>query len=97
VPAVLRSNRSANCSCWKGGIASGGRFGPAMAKKLQRVPCRFCSLGCVSCSAAARSEAVTVAGIIAELQVTCVSERSTRVIDHDADATMDCTKRESYF
>ena len=59
--------------------------------------CRFRSLGCVPCSGAVRSSATTVAEIIEELRVSRISERSTRVIDHDSDASMERKKREGYF
>ena len=38
-----------------------------------------------------------VADIIAELEATRVSERITRVIDHDQDGSMEQKKREGYF
>ena len=38
-----------------------------------------------------------VPAIIAELRATRVSERNTRVIDHDADGSMERKKREGYF
>lgn len=61
------------------------------------IMCRFRSLGCVPCSGAIRSEAVSVEDIILEVLGTKTSERSTRVIDHDADASMENKKREGYF
>lgn len=63
----------------------------------QSIMCRFRSLGCVPCSGAVRSEAVTVEDIILEVMATKTSERATRVIDHDADASMESKKREGYF
>jgi sulfate adenylyltransferase subunit 2 len=61
------------------------------------VLCRFRSLGCVPCSGAVRSSATSVAAIIDELVASRVSERTTRVIDHDSDASMERKKREGYF
>jgi sulfate adenylyltransferase subunit 2 len=81
----------------EGSFASGGRFGPKAAELTERVRCRFRSLGCVPCSGAIRSDAVTVDGIIDELRATRVSERNTRVIDYDADGSMERKKREGYF
>jgi sulfate adenylyltransferase subunit 2 len=59
--------------------------------------CRFRSLGCVPCSGAVRSGAASVEEIVEEMLVTRTSERTTRVIDHDADASMEKKKREGYF
>jgi sulfate adenylyltransferase subunit 2 len=44
-----------------------------------------------------RSTAATVEAIIEEMMVARTSERSTRVIDHDADGSMENKKREGYF
>lgn len=58
---------------------------------------RFRSLGCSPCTGAIRSNARTLDDIIAELFETKSSERATRVIDHDQDASMEMKKREGYF
>jgi sulfate adenylyltransferase subunit 2 len=81
----------------EGPFAAGGRLGPKAAEPAERVRCRFRSLGCVPCSGAIRSDAETVEAIIDELRATRVSERNTRVIDHDADGSMERKKREGYF
>ncbi|MGD9903478.1 MAG: sulfate adenylyltransferase subunit CysD [Vicinamibacterales bacterium] len=80
-----------------GPFAGGGRYAPSPGTTVSRVTCRFRSLGCVPCSGAVRSSASTVAEIIDELRATRISERSTRVIDHDSDASMEKKKREGYF
>jgi sulfate adenylyltransferase subunit 2 len=80
-----------------GAFARGGAYPPPAATAVRRVRCRFRSLGCVPCSGAVRSEATTIPAIIAELRASRISERSTRVIDHDADASMEKKKREGYF
>ena len=80
-----------------GPFAAGGRYAPAADVEPQRVLCRFRSLGCVPCSGAVRSSATTVPEIIDELRASRISERSTRVIDHDSDASMERKKREGYF
>jgi sulfate adenylyltransferase subunit 2 len=80
-----------------GPFAVGGRLGPGAAQAPTRAVCRFRSLGCVPCSGAVRSTATSVRGIIEELQLSRISERSTRVIDHDSDASMERKKREGYF
>ena len=59
--------------------------------------CRFRTLGCYPCTGAVRSGATTVAEIIAELEAVDVSERITRVIDHDTDGSMEQKKREGDF
>jgi sulfate adenylyltransferase subunit 2 len=58
---------------------------------------RFRTLGCSPCTGAIRSEARTLDDIISELFEAKSSERSTRVIDHDQDASMELKKREGYF
>ncbi len=63
----------------------------------QRIVCRCRTLGCYPCTGVIRSEARTVADIITELAEVRVSERITRVIDHDQDASMEQKKREGYF
>ncbi|MBT0893846.1 sulfate adenylyltransferase subunit CysD [Geobacter hydrogenophilus] len=59
--------------------------------------CRFRTLGCYPCTGAIASTATTVADIIAELEQTRLSERTTRLIDHDQDGSMERKKREGYF
>jgi sulfate adenylyltransferase subunit 2 len=63
----------------------------------QKMVCRFRTLGCHPCTGAVRSEASTVAEIVQEMMVARDSERITRVIDHDQDASMEQKKREGYF
>ena len=59
--------------------------------------CRYRTLGCYPCTGAIASAATTVTGIIAELEQTRLSERTTRLIDHDQDGSMERKKREGYF
>ena len=59
--------------------------------------CRYRTLGCYPCTGAVASTAVTVPDIIAELEMTRLSERTTRLIDHDQDGSMERKKREGYF
>jgi sulfate adenylyltransferase subunit 2 len=61
------------------------------------VMCRFRSLGCLPFTGAVRSDAVSVEAIIAELEQTRRSERTTGVIDYDSDGSMEQKKREGYF
>jgi sulfate adenylyltransferase subunit 2 len=59
--------------------------------------CRFRTLGCYPCTGAVASTATTVDAIVEELIATRLSERTTRVIDHDQDGSMEKKKREGYF
>jgi len=72
--------------------ASGGDTGG-----VETVMCRFRTLGCSPCTGAVRSHAGDIDAIINELFHSRVSERSTRIIDHDQDASMELKKREGYF
>ncbi len=63
----------------------------------QKVMSRFRTLGCVPCTGAVRSSAATVGDIIEEMMTERVSERSTRLIDHDVEGSMELKKREGYF
>jgi sulfate adenylyltransferase subunit 2 len=63
----------------------------------EEVLCRFRSLGCTPCTGAIRSTATTLESIVAEMMVARTSERATRVIDHDAEGSMETKKREGYF
>lgn len=58
---------------------------------------RFRTLGCSPCTGAILSYADTVPKIIEEMIATRRSERAGRVIDHDAEASMEMKKREGYF
>jgi sulfate adenylyltransferase subunit 2 len=69
----------------------------AVDERPQRVRCRFRTLGCYPCTGAVPSTASTAAEIIHELEAADVSERITRVIDHDTDGSMEQKKRAGYF
>jgi len=58
---------------------------------------RFRTLGCYPLTGAIPSEAETVTAIIEEMLVTRLSERQGRVIDFDANASMERKKVEGYF
>ncbi len=66
-------------------------------EKPELVMARFRTLGCAPCTGAVRSEAATIPEIIEEMMTARVSERSTRVIDHDEEGSMETKKREGYF
>ena len=80
-----------------GAFARGQRYGPRPDETVERLLCRFRSLGCVPCSGAVRSPAASVEDIVEEMMVTRTSERTTRVIDHDQSGSMEKKKREGYF
>ncbi len=67
------------------------------AETIQKVMCRFRTLGCSPCTGAIRSEATTIEQIIEEMVLINKSERSTRIIDHDQEGSMEIKKREGYF
>lgn len=69
----------------------------APGEEPRRVLCRCRTLGCHPCTGVIRSAAATVPEIVSELVVSRNSERITRVIDHDQDASMEQKKREGYF
>jgi sulfate adenylyltransferase subunit 2 len=89
--------RSGQLILLDGPFAAGTRYGPRPGEQVERILCRFRSLGCVPCSGAVRSSATTLEDIVEEMMVTRTSERGTRVIDHDADGSMETKKREGYF
>ncbi|HET9365169.1 MAG TPA: sulfate adenylyltransferase subunit CysD [Candidatus Angelobacter sp.] len=66
-------------------------------EKPQMIKCRMRSLGCVPCTGAIYSDAVTVPQIIDEMLAFRKSERENRVIDHDEEGSMEIKKREGYF
>jgi sulfate adenylyltransferase subunit 2 len=66
-------------------------------EKPERIMCRFRTLGCYPCTGAVRSAAKTVPEIIEEMMTVRISERSTRIIDHDAEGSMETKKKEGYF
>jgi sulfate adenylyltransferase subunit 2 len=66
-------------------------------EKPRPVMCRFRTLGCYPCTGAIRSTAKTLPEIIEEIMTVTISERSTRIIDHDAEGSMETKKRAGYF
>ena len=72
-------------------------FPEHLKEQPKKIMCRFRSLGCMPCTGAVRSNATTIGDIIEEMMVTRTSERATRIIDHEADDSMEQKKREGYF
>jgi sulfate adenylyltransferase subunit 2 len=58
---------------------------------------RFRTLGCYPLTAAIESEADTLPAIVQEMMIARTSERQGRVIDFDAEGSMEQKKREGYF
>jgi sulfate adenylyltransferase subunit 2 len=58
---------------------------------------RFRTLGCYPLTGAVESKAATLEEIIEEMVATEISERSSRVIDFDTEASMEKKKKEGYF
>jgi sulfate adenylyltransferase subunit 2 len=58
---------------------------------------RFRTLGCYPLTGAIESNADTIEKIVEEMMTTTLSERTTRVIDFDQEASMEQKKREGYF
>ena len=65
--------------------------------KVERVMCRFRSLGCIPCTGAIASKAITIDEIIGEVRSARKSERENRVIDLTSDSSMEQKKKEGYF
>ena len=66
-------------------------------EKIEMRMVRFRTLGCWPLTGAVESEADTIEKIVEEMMTTTKSERTTRVIDFDQDASMEQKKREGYF
>ncbi len=77
-------------------VGSGGA-GSLKQEETKEVMCRYRSLGCMPCTGAVLSNATTLEAIVEEMTLVRISERATRVIDHDADGSMETKKREGYF
>jgi sulfate adenylyltransferase subunit 2 len=71
------------------------RLRPGEIATARRV--RFRTLGCYPLTGAIESDASSVADIVRELEVTGISERQGRLIDHDPADSMEKKKRAGYF
>ena len=65
--------------------------------RIETKKIRFRTLGCWPLTGAIESEADTIEKIVEEMMTTTKSERTTRVIDFDQEASMEQKKREGYF
>ncbi len=73
------------------------RMPKEIADKAEMKMVRFRTLGCYPLTGAVESSADTIEEIVEEMMVTTKSERTTRVIDFDQEASMEQKKREGYF
>ncbi|MCF8217476.1 MAG: sulfate adenylyltransferase subunit CysD [Bacteroidales bacterium] len=73
------------------------RMPDELAKTAKMKKVRFRTLGCYPLTGAVESNADTVEKIVEEMMTTTQSERTTRVIDFDQEASMEQKKREGYF
>ena len=73
------------------------RMPKELSSKAKMRKVRFRTLGCYPLTGAIESEADTIEKIVEEMMTVAVSERTTRVIDFDQEASMEQKKREGYF
>jgi len=78
-------------------MADDERMPEEMRTKAQMMMVRFRTLGCYPLTGAVESSASTIEEIVQEMMITTKSERTTRVIDFDQEASMEQKKREGYF
>ena len=71
------------------------RLNPGEEPEMTMV--RFRTLGCYPLTGAFESTAGTVEEIVEETMLATTSERASRVIDHDGEASMEEKKKEGYF
>jgi len=73
------------------------RMPTELAVRAEMKKVRFRTLGCYPLTGAVESDADTIEKIVEEMMTVTKSERTTRVIDFDQDASMEQKKREGYF
>jgi sulfate adenylyltransferase subunit 2 len=73
------------------------RMPKELRDKAEMKMVRFRTLGCYPLTGAVESSADTIEKIVEEMMTVKVSERTTRVIDFDQEASMEQKKREGYF
>ncbi len=78
-------------------LADDERLPEEYKEKIVMRRVRFRTLGCWPLTGAVESDADTIEKIVQEMISTTRSERTTRVIDFDQDASMEQKKREGYF
>jgi len=70
---------------------------PAEGEAVERVVCRYRTLGCAPSTGAVPSPAQTIAEILEEVAAARLSERVNRAIDYTSSASMEKKKKEGYF
>jgi sulfate adenylyltransferase subunit 2 len=78
-------------------MADDDRLPKELVPKIHPCMVRFRTLGCWPLTGAVESTATTIEEIVEEMMTTTKSERTTRVIDFDQEASMEQKKREGYF
>ena len=78
-------------------MADDDRLPKELVPKIHNRMVRFRTLGCWPLTGAVESTASTIEEIVEEMMTTTKSERTTRVIDFDQEASMEQKKREGYF
>ena len=78
-------------------LADDERMPKELREKAEMRMVRFRTLGCYPLTGAVESEADTIEKIVEEIMLITKSERTTRVIDFDQEASMEQKKREGYF
>ncbi len=78
-------------------LADDNRMPVTLRKQAKMRKVRFRTLGCYPLTGAVESDADTIEKIVEEMMTITKSERTTRVIDFDPDASMEQKKREGYF
>lgn len=78
-------------------LADDSRMPESLRKQAKMRKVRFRTLGCYPLTGAVESDADNIEKIVEEMMTITKSERTTRVIDFDPDASMEQKKREGYF
>jgi sulfate adenylyltransferase subunit 2 len=78
-------------------MADDERLEPRPGEQIQMRMVRFRTLGCYPLTGGIESSAQTVQEVVAEILAATTSERRSRIIDHDQNASMERKKRAGYF
>ncbi|MBI5725402.1 MAG: sulfate adenylyltransferase subunit CysD [Planctomycetes bacterium] len=70
---------------------------PRPGERVEKIICRFRTLGCQLCTGAIRSQADTLEKVIGEVMLAKKSERENRAVDQDREGSMEEKKVEGYF
>lgn len=70
---------------------------PQGGESVERIMCRYRTLGCSPSTGAIESDAINIDMIIEELMEQEYSERQNRIIDQGSEASMEQKKKEGYF